>query len=291
MVVGAAGAPTLRAVSLVYLDGELVPAGQAHVPVFDRGLLTGDGVFETLLVRAGRPFAVGRHLARLGRSAAGLGLEIPDAGDLEAAILQVASSVQHHERARLRVTVTGGNGVLTSGRDGARPTVIVAASPIPPAPPAPAVAAVAPWPRNERGALASLKTVSYAENVVALEWARARGATEALFANTVGNLCEGTGSNVFVVLDGMLVTPPLSAGALAGVTRELVLETVDCVEKDVPVDLLTSGAVGEAFLTSTTRAVQAIASVDGRSLAGAEGPVTAAAAAGLAALMARTDEP
>jgi branched-chain amino acid aminotransferase len=278
-------------VSLVYLDGELVPASQAHVPVFDRGLLTGDGVFETLLVRHGRPFAVGRHLARLGRSATGLGLDVPPAGDLEQAIIQVAASVQHHERARLRVTVTGGNGVLTSGRDGARPTVIVAASPIPPAAPAPATAVVAPWPRNERGALASLKTISYAENVVALEWAKARGASEALFGNTVGNLCEGTGSNVFVVVEGTLVTPPLSAGALAGVTRELVLEIVDCVEKDVPLEAVTGLEVAEAFLTSTTRAVQPIASVDGRPLAGRGGAVTAAAAAALAELMAKTDEP
>jgi branched-chain amino acid aminotransferase len=278
-------------VSLVYLDGELVPRPQAHVTVFDRGLLTGDGVFETLLVRAGRPFAVQRHLARLARSAAGLGLEVPHADDLRRAIAEVAASVRHHERARLRVTVTGGSGLLTSGRDGARPTVLVAASPIPPGPPDPAVAAVAPWPRNERGALTGLKTISYAENVVALEWARARGASEAVFGNTVGNLCEGTGSNVFLVLEGTLVTPPLSAGPLAGVTRELVLEHVECVEKDVPLDLVRTAAVQEAFLTSTTRAVQPIASLDGRQLPGADGPVTAAAAASLASLMEATDEP
>jgi branched-chain amino acid aminotransferase len=281
---------TLPAVSLVYLDGELVPGDRAHVSVFDRGLLTGDGVFETLLVRRGKPFAVGRHLARLGRSAAGLGLGIPEQAELEQAIAEVAASVADHERARLRVTVTGGNGVLTSGRDGAPPSVIVAASPIAQAPPA-ATAAVAPWPRNERGALAGLKTISYAENVVALEWARARGASEALFGNTVGNLCEGTGSNVFVVIDGTLLTPPLSAGALAGVTRQLVLEVVECPERDVPLGLLASAEVEEIFLTSTTRAVQPVVSVDGRQLAGAGGPVTTAAAEALAALMERTDEP
>src|SRR4029453_16325426 len=87
-----------------------------------------------------------------------------------------------------------------------------------------AAVAIAPWPRNERGATAGLKTTSYAENAIALAWAVERGASEAIFANTTGALCEGTGSNVFVSFDGRLVTPPLSAGCLAGVTRELLLE-------------------------------------------------------------------
>ena len=81
-----------------------------------------------------------------------------------------------------------------------------------------------PWVRNERSATAGLKTTSYAENVVALDRAHAEGGSEALFANTRGELCEGTGSNVVVVVDDELVTPPLSSGCLAGITRELLLE-------------------------------------------------------------------
>ena len=83
---------------------------------------------------------------------------------------------------------------------------------------------VVPWPRNEHGALVGLKTVSYGENVVALAFAADRGAGEALFGNLAGNLCEGTGTNVFVGLAGRLVTPPLSSGCLPGVTRDLLLE-------------------------------------------------------------------
>ena len=81
-----------------------------------------------------------------------------------------------------------------------------------------------PWTRNERGATAGLKTISYAANVRALAYAEARGASEAIFANTQGNLCEATGSNVFLVLEGTLVTPPPTAGCLLGVTRGLLLE-------------------------------------------------------------------
>ncbi|MFC7502105.1 aminotransferase class IV, partial [Nocardioides sp. GCM10030258] len=111
-----------------------------------------------------------------------------------------------------------------------------------------------PWPRNERGALAGLKTTSYAENVVALEAARAKGATEAIFANLAGNLCEGTGTNVFYVVDGELRTPTLASGCLAGVTRDLVLEWFGGREVDEP--LTVAAAADEIFLVSTTRDVQ-----------------------------------
>jgi branched-chain amino acid aminotransferase len=281
------------AVEVVYLDGQLVAAADARVSLFDHGLMTGDGVFETVLVRAGRPFALGRHLARLERSAAGMGLALPDRDELEHAVAAVAASVDELERARLRLMVTGGRAPLGSSRGGAKPSLFAAAAALPAHQPGPAAVAVAPWPRNEHGALTGLKTTSYAENVVALEWAAARGASEALFGNTAGLLCEGTGSNVFVVVDGTLLTPPLSAGPLAGVTRELVIELVDCVEKDVPLEMVRAGEVEEVFLTSTTRGVQAVVSVDGRGVGTAPEPGrrTAAAAAALEGLMAATDEP
>ena len=101
--------------------------------------------------------------------------------------------------------------------------------------------------------LAGVKSTSYAENVIALREAKLRGATEAILPNTVGNLCEGTGTNVFCELDGGLVTPPLSSGCLAGITRELILEVTDAAELDVPIEHL--GSTTEAFLTSSTRDV------------------------------------
>jgi branched-chain amino acid aminotransferase len=133
-----------------------------------------------------------------------------------------------------------------------------------------------PWTRNERGPVAGLKTTSYAENVVALAWARERGAQEAVFANTAGNLCEGTGSNVFYVVDGELRTPSLASGCLAGITRGLLLEWCQVREVDEPAEIL--ARADEVFLASTTRDVQAVRYCDGRDL-GEAGPVTREVAA------------
>ena len=142
--------------------------------------------------------------------------------------------------------------------------MIVAAAPARPLPDHEAVVTV-PWPKNERGATAGLKTISYAENVRALAFAHERGATEAVFANTRGELCEATGSNVWVVRDGVVCTPPATAGCLLGVTRALVLELgpsagVPVEERTLPLAAL--ARADEAFLTSSTREIVAIAAVD-----------------------------
>jgi branched-chain amino acid aminotransferase len=260
------------------------------VSVFDHGLLVGDGVFETLIVRARTPFALRRHLDRLERSAKGLGIEMPERPRIEEAVRAVAGALGNPPEARLRITITSGTGPLGSQRVVSAPTLIVATNSLPPPPETEAVAVV-PWPRNERGALTGIKSTSYAENVLALAWAREQGAGEAIFRNTAGNLCEGAGSNVFVVRERRLITPPVSAGLLAGVTRDLLLELLSCEEAEVPIDQFAAGEVEEAFLTSTTRRVQPIHAIDGRALGGAPGPVTAEAATLFAALMASTDDP
>lgn len=248
----------------VWVNGELLTEEDARISPFDHGLLTGDGVFETLLARGGVVFGARRHLERLARSAAILGLSVPPHGVLREAMGDVMKANGRTD-ARLRITVTGGPSPLGSDRGTAPPTVIVAAVEPTIWPPTTAVA-VAPWPRNERGAVAGAKTISYAENVVALAWARERRAGEALFANIAGNLCEGTGSNVFVGIGDRLVTPPLSSGCLAGVVRGLLLEGGVAVEEDVPINAL--AAIEEAFLTSSTREVQPIDRIDGRPLTG-----------------------
>ena len=273
--------------NVVWIDGELLPAAEARVSPFDHAVLTGDGVFETLRVYRGVPFAARRHLDRLARSASGLRLPEPDR-DLLRTVMDEVVAANGLVDGRLRITVTGGAGSLGSDRTAVRPTVIVAVGP-PTAWPAATDVVVVPWPRNERGALAGLKTVSYAENVVALAHAHDRGAGEAVFGNLAGNLCEGTGTNVFVGLDGRLVTPPLASGCLAGVTRELLVELVDVVEQDLPLSAL--AAADEAFLTSSTREVQPIRAVDGKSLGAAPGPLTEAASSGLADLVLRDIDP
>jgi branched-chain amino acid aminotransferase len=261
---------------IVWLNGQLLKESEARVSPFDHGFTVGDGVFETLVTYRGRPFALTRHWQRLARSAAGLGLPVPSQDELSAALNAVIEANQLPE-ARLRITVTGGRAPLGSAKGDGSATVVVAAAPKPVWPRA-ADVVVVPWPRNERGALAGLKTTSYAENVVALAFAQSRGCDEAVFGNTRGDLCEGTGTNIFVVTDHGLRTPPLSSGPLAGVTREIVLEIVRqagirVAEETMPLDVL--ARADEAFLTSTTREVQPIATVDGKPLPHAPGPFTA----------------
>jgi branched-chain amino acid aminotransferase len=188
----------------------------------------------------------------------------------------------------VRITVTGGESPLGSQRGRGPLTVVIALGKLTEWGASCDVVTV-PWPRNERGALAGIKTTSYAENVLALAYAAERGGSEAIFANTVGNLCEGTGSNVFLVVDGELVTPPLAAGCLAGVTRGLLLEWFGGSEQDVPAGTLATAS--EAFLASTTRDVQSVRSVDGVLLAAVPGPVTGKAAQVFATRAAQSPDP
>ena len=272
----------------VWLDGTLVDAAEARVSPFDHGLLVGDGVFETVRVYGGQPFAWTRHLDRLDHSASGLGLAVPDRDALRAAADAVLAANGHTE-ARLRITVTGGVAPLGSERGDAGPTVIVASSEVKPWPASVRVVVV-PWVRNDRGATAGLKTTSYAENVRALAYAHERGAGEAIFANTRDELCEATGSNVFVVRDGTVATPPGASGCLLGVTRALVLELGVPIE-EIALPLRALHDADEAFLTSTTREVQPIAAVDDRELPAVPGPVTAELAERFTALVARNRDP
>ncbi|MGW0597998.1 aminotransferase class IV [Streptomyces sp. NPDC002776] len=257
----------------LWLDGGLQDIESARVSVFDHGLTVGDGIFETVKATDGKMFALTRHLHRLTRSARGLGLPDPDHDEIRRACTAVLEA-NPMPLGRLRITYTGGHGPLGSDRGEHGPTLVVALGETTRRPDSTAVITV-PWTRNERGALTGLKTTSYAENVVALARAHQEGGSEALFGNTVGQLCEGTGSNVFVVLDGEIHTPPVSSGCLAGITRELVVQWTGAKETDLPLDVLQRA--DEIFLTSTLRDVQAVHRVDERELPGAPGPVTAKA--------------
>jgi branched-chain amino acid aminotransferase len=258
----------------LWVNGEVVAEDEPVVLAHDHGLVVGDGVFETCEVTNGTPFALSRHLRRLRDSAAGLGLQIDDAlirRGVDAVL------IERPEWARLRITVTGGPSPYGSERGSGPPTVMVATGSMHKWP-ATTDVAVVPWVRNERSATAGLKTTSYADNVVALKWAKERGADEAIFANTRGELCEGTGSNVFVEYDGRLVTPPLTSGCLGGITRELLLEWMrdEVEERDLPIESLS--AASEAFITSTTRSVLPIRAVDGVTLPQSPGPLSRHAA-------------
>lgn len=254
-----------------WVNGELLTDPDAPaVAARDHGVTVGDGVFEVVKVVDGRVFALEPHLERMTRSAGGLGLPDPDLDAVRRGIAAVLDG-EPLTLGRVRITWTGGLSPLGSDRGDGPPSLVVVGAPMDPWPDTTAVATV-PWPRNERGALAGLKTTSYGENVRALALAHAHGASEAVFGNLQGHLCEGTGTNVFYVVDGELRTPSLASGCLAGITRKLVLDWYGATEVDEPMEVLTERA-SEAFLASTTRDVQAIHRWDEHEL-GAPGPVT-----------------
>jgi branched-chain amino acid aminotransferase len=205
---------------VMWLDGHLRDPAEPAISGLDHGITVGDGAFETCQVIDGQAFALTRHLRRLGRSLRGLGLDDPDLDAVRAGVGAVLA--ERPDLGRLRITVTGGIGPLGSTRTPGPQTVLVVLGPVPP--PHPIRTVRSRWVRNERSAIVGLKTTSYAENVVAVAQATAAGADEAWLANTRGELCEGTGSNAFVEIGGELLTPPLSSGCLAGITRDLVLE-------------------------------------------------------------------
>lgn len=256
----------------VWANGRLIDPAQPIVSALDHGLVVGDGVFEATKILDGQAFALTRHLRRLARSAHGLGLGQPDEDRIRAVVDSVLAA-NPLPFGKLRITWTDGIGPLGSGRtENSEPTLVVASEPATPAPAESAIHTVS-WTRNEHGALAGLKTTSYADNVLALERAHERGASEAIFANTVGNVCEGTGSNIVLAIDGRLVTPPLSSGCLAGITRELLLEWTDIEEGDVTLD--EARTASEVFVTSSLRDIQPVAHWDDLDLPGAAGPFAA----------------
>jgi len=273
-----------------FVNGAVVEESSAQLKLFDHGFTVGDGVFETIALRNGAPQALTRHVARLARSAARLGLPRVEVDALCSAVRETVHANPPVAWGAVRITYSSGPGPMGSARGDGGPTTVVAVRETK-RPDLLAEVITVPWPRNERGALAGVKTTSYAENALALADAHRQGASEAIFANTRGELCEGSGSNIFLVLNGELLTPPLSSGCLAGVSRGLLIERcgLDVVERDIPSEMLY--LADEAFLTSATRDVQPIRSVDGRALATCPGRITERAAARYGQVMADDPDP
>ncbi len=264
---------------VVWVDGRLHAPEEPVLTALDHGVTVGDGVFETCGVVRGQAFALTRHLERLTHSAVGIGLAPPDLDAVRSGVADVLAAGS--DVGRVRVMVTAGVGPLGSGRLPSRQTVIVTAGPA--APPAPVRVVRAPWVRNERSAVAGLKTTSYAENPVLVAWAAQRGADEVVVANTVGELCEGSATNTFVEIGGELVTPPLSSGCLGGITRELVLEwsaeaglpVREAAPGELPFTVLEEVLAGRATMAATgsVRTFVPVVALDGVPLA--VGPLTA----------------
>ncbi|MGB3258672.1 MAG: aminotransferase class IV [Ornithinimicrobium sp.] len=242
----------------VWVNGQRVDEGPA-IAALDHGVTVGDGVFETAKLVDSSVFALTRHHDRMDRSLRGLGLDPLDRDRVGEGIEAVMADGPI-DLGRLRYTVTAGPGPLGSDRLGGPMTYIVWAGTVP-QPPVSTAIAVVPWVRNERAATVGLKTTSYAENVIALAAAKQLGGSEAIFANTAGALCEGTGSNIFLVVDGVVLTPSLQSGPLAGITRALTIEWLteeglQVVEDEIPLSLIAEA--DEVWVTSSTRDIQPV---------------------------------
>lgn len=264
----------------VWIDGALVDDPVA-IATHEPGWQVGWGVFTTVAVDDGRAQLVRRHLARLRHDADHLGLPVgPSDDQLREGIAAVVAAVVPTGFARLRVTVGG-------TADGSR--VVIDARPSPRRT-GPAAVIISPWRRNPRAATAGVKSTSYADGVMELAHARRQGADEVISCDVEGRLSEGATSNLFLVRAGEVITPATTTGCLPGVMRRLIMDLLPVRESaalDVD-DLITAD---EAFLTSSLRHVQPIATVADATLPAAPGPMTRRAAAAVAELLGRTVDP
>ena len=282
-----AALPLQRGAALmVWVNGHRMSADAPHLSALDRGFTLADGVFETMRVYDGHAFRLDAHLRRLKGGTSALGIPLPsDIGDLVTRSILEAGPGGLRE-ASVRLTVSRGVGSPgLAPPTSPEPTVVVAVAP-PPAF-APEIYAngisvhVASGRRNEHAMTAGLKTIAFTESVVALAEARSAGADNAIFLDTENHVSEGTSSNVFIATAPdrkVLVTPPLSCGALPGITRAAVIELateLGFVVDERPIEYDQMLASPEIFLTSSLRAIAPVVRIDGRSIGDAKpGPLT-----------------
>jgi branched-chain amino acid aminotransferase len=257
---------------MIWLNGRLVPRDKAEIDPADRGLLLGDGLFETLRVYRGHIFKLDDHLARLTRGAAELGIPLPiDAfGLAEAAHEALRANELARSDAALRITLTRGpgqRGLLPP--DDTRPTLIISAA----AYQAPVrrdgftVITSERARRNEGSITARLKSLGYLDNVVAQVEARAAGVDEAILLNNQGAVACGSRSNIFAVIKGKLLTPPIEEGALPGITRATILHLCKELSIQTAEARLGHGDLAKAeevFLTNSLLEIVPVRRVDGR---------------------------
>jgi branched-chain amino acid aminotransferase len=268
--------------NLCNLDGVILAEAEARVPVLDRGFLFGDSIYEVIATRGGVPFALSEHLLRLHESARGIGLDLGVDDRTIRRRLKATLLAAGFRESYVRIVVTRGTGSAPNIDLAHAPgpaTHLILVRELPPAPAHDAHLAIVTRLRNDARALdPAVKSGNYLNNVLGLAEARTRGATDALFLNGSGHVTEASTSNVFAVKGGVVLTPPLSAGILAGITRGLLLDmcrqqSITAREQDLtPEDLR---AADELFLSSTLRALLPVTRLDGKPVKdGAPGRLT-----------------
>lgn len=261
----------------IWLDGHLLPAGAPHLSAFDRGFQLGDGVFETLRARAGRPTELPEHAERLRRSAAGLAIPLPD--DIESRLAAGIAELVAAEGldgpdgdASIRITVSRGvffgRGLLPPDEHPLA-TVVIQAWPVGPTPPDHLERGLhlisSTVRRDPENPLAALKTTSRADYVFARVEARTAGADDALFLTTDGYLSEATSANVFVVRGNQLATPALGCAILPGTTRSWILRWAEGVGLSADEAFLTTRHLheaDEAFISSSVAGILPVTRFD-----------------------------
>jgi branched-chain amino acid aminotransferase len=245
---------------MLWLNGVQRSVDEPLLSPFDRGFTLADGLFETMRARGGTVFRLDAHLDRLCAGARVFGIPVPPGLRDHVAAASRTAFTYGYEHASVRLTVSRGPAPpgLAPPRHPA-PTIALAIAPLTPASePRPLVATMASARRNEHALTSGLKTLAYTESVLALSQARAAGADDAIFLDTAGHVSEATASNIFAVLDGTLVTPPLSCGVLPGITRAAVLEMssslgIPTQEREIAEPEIAMAS--ELFLTSSIREI------------------------------------
>jgi branched-chain amino acid aminotransferase len=242
--------------SLASLDGEIMPAAEATIPVTDDGLVRGDGAFEVIRIYDGIAYAMDEHLARLERSGRNLRLPV-DAEAVRAEanrLLAEAGPGPDHQCLRVMITRGGRRILLTE-----------------PLPPSPATARLMTVTYSPTRVLDGIKSLSYAGNMLASRLAREQGFDEALLVTPHGRVLEAPTSSIFWVSGDQIHTPPLDEHILASITRALVMQVAGATEQACTLEDVAEA--DEVFLASTTREVQPVVAIDEQSVAG-PGPVT-----------------
>lgn len=268
----------------VYIDGKSYDEGNSKISVFDHGLLYGDGIFEGIRAYNGRVFKLKEHIDRLFHSAQAILLKLPlTHAELIAAVVE-AFRRNNVRDGYIRLVVTRGVGTLGLNPNRCKhPSVIIIAGKIQLYPPdlyrKGMEIVTVPTARNLHSALnPAIKSLNYLNNILAKIEANNAGCEEAVMLNAEGFVAECTGDNLFIVKEGQLMTPPLSAGALYGITRKVVMEIAAESGLKVSEPNLTRYDLfnaEECFLTGTAAELMPVVKIDGRLIGSGEpGPVT-----------------
>ena len=268
--------------SNVYLNGKIIPEDEAFIPANDRSILFGDAAYETLRTYSGKFFRLPEHLKRLRKTLTGMELTLPVSDEDIIAGAGMLMDSGHAPDSRVRLTVTGGvHSEEIRLRRPNPPSLIMTARPLT-APPTAAYergvrVVVASARIHTHSPLPRLKTTNRLMHLMAKEDALAKAAWDALFCDENDCVLEGTMTNVFFVFGEELVTPPLSSPLLAGVTRDMVLETArdeNIAIREAPVPLAEVGQATEAILTSTTIELLPIREIENQRIgSGRPGPI------------------